>query len=106
MFDAVSMATSQTSAATNVQNLDSASIFVEWSGASSPVGTVTVQARNGAAGTWYTLDFGASIDVSGASGNHQLVFNEMPFTDIRLVYTRSSGSGPLTATISAKTVGA
>lgn len=105
MWDATSMAATSTSTSTNVQNLDKASIFVEWTG-TSPVGTITVQARNSASGTWYDLDFGAAITVSGNTGSHSIVFNELPFTDIQLVYTRTSGTGSITATYVSKVTGA
>jgi hypothetical protein len=94
-----------TSSIVNVINLDTASIHVYWNG-TSPVGVITVEARNGESNSWYNLDFGSTISVSGNSGNHQIVFTEMPFTDIRLVYTRSSGSGTLNAIITMKTTGA
>lgn len=105
MFDAVSLGANATSSETSVINLDKASIHIVWTG-SSPVGTITAQARNGESDAWYVLDFGAAISVSGSSGEHQLVFNELPFTDIRLLYTRTSGSGSITARLSAKVQGA
>lgn len=104
MLSAASMASDQTSAATNVINMDKASIHVSWTG-SSPVGTLSVQARNGELDSWYDLDFGGVISVSGASGDHQIILNELPFTDIRLTYTATSGSGSITARISMKQVG-
>lgn len=110
MFDNVDISGSQTSADTTVKTQDKAFVIIEWSG-SSPVGAITVQARNykypvGPDSGWVTLDFGSAIAVSGNTGNHQLVFNEMPFTDIRLVYTSTSGTGTLSAYISSKVVGA
>lgn len=106
MFDAVELSSSQTSAATNVINLDTASIHLVWSAGSSPVGDITVEARNGEDDSWYELDFGSTISISGASGDHQLMLNEMPFTDIRIVYTRTSGSATLDAVLTMKTTGA
>lgn len=104
MIDAGSLGSSITSSTVNVINLDKASIHLEWTG-SSPVGTITVQARNGEHDAWYALDLGSTISISGASGDHQLVFNELPFTDIRLLYTRTSGSGSLDAVVTMKVVG-
>lgn len=105
IFDEVSIAATQISASTNVINLDNASVHVKWTG-SSPVGVLTVQARNGENDAWYDLDMGGTISISGNSGDHQLVFNSLPFTDLRLIYTRTSGSGNLTAALTMKTVGA
>lgn len=106
MYNAVSLGATVTSTITSVAGMDKASIYFEWSAGTSPVGTLTVHARNGADGTWRELNMGSTISISGASGAHDLVFNELPFTDIKLVYTRSSGTGTVTATIAAKTVGA
>lgn len=105
MIDAGDLSGSITSSVVNVINLDKASIHLIWSG-SSPVGVITVEARNGELDSWYELDLGSAINISGASGDHQLVFNEIPFTDIRLQYTFTSGTGSIDALISMKTIGA
>lgn len=105
LVDSQSLASNITSDVVSVKNLDQASIHLEWSGV-FPVGAVTIEARNGEQDVWYELDFGSSIDISGASGNHQIVFNQMPFSDIRLQYSATSGSGTLDAFITAKVVGA
>lgn len=109
MFSGADISVNQTSVDTVIKTQDKAFIIVEWNG-TSPVGTLTVQARNfkypvGPDSGWVTLDFGSAISISGNSGNHQLVFNEMPFTDIRLVYAATSGTGTLDAYLSSKTVG-
>lgn len=105
MASAADMSADITTSATSVLNLDKASIHIAWSG-TAPVGIVIVQARNGENDPWYALDMGGTIAISGASGSHQLVFNELPFTDIRLMYDRTSGSGALNATLTMKVVGA
>lgn len=106
MFGAsgTSLAATVESSTVNVQNLDSAGIHVSWTG-SSPVGVITVQARNGSDDSWYDLDFGSTISVSGNTGNHQIVFNSLPFTDIKMTYTRTSGTGTIHAKITAKQLG-
>lgn len=110
MLSAASMVSSQTQATpTYVKNLDRASILVEWTG-TSPVGTLEVQAQNirepvGAASAWETVDMGAPITISGNTGSHTLIFNSLPFTRLRLVYTRTSGTGTLNAIILGKTEG-
>jgi hypothetical protein len=105
MIDAGDMSTSLPSQSTNVINLDKASIHLVWTG-TSPVGVITVEAQNGENDSWYDLDFGSTINISGNSGDHQIVFSELSFTTIRINYTRTSGTGSLTATISAKVTGA
>lgn len=104
-FDAVSMAVNQTSPEINVINLDKASIFIEWNG-SSPVGAIVLQAKNAADGQWLTVDLGAPVAISGNTGSHQIILNELPFYAIRLHYVATSGSGALDATVAAKTLGA
>lgn len=99
-----SMASTITSNVVNVQNMDKASIHVAWSG-TSPVGTITVQSRNGVDDSWNDVSFGSAISVSGNSGDHQIIFNELPWTDIRFIYSASSGTGTLIASLTAKQVG-
>lgn len=105
MLDAVSIATSQTSAPTSVINMDKAGILVEWSAGAAPVGVITVEARYSPDGNFVAIDFGSAINVSGNSGSVQILLEELPYQDIRLVYTRTSGSATMSATILIKQVG-
>lgn len=98
-----------TSSVTNVENLDIAGILVEWS-SSSINGVLTVEARHqkkdkAEQATWYELDFGTAINIDTDNSFHQLVLNELPFTDIRIKYTSTSGTGTLNATLTAKQIG-
>lgn len=104
MLEDASLAGNLTGVVTNVQNLDKASIHISWTG-TSPVGVVTVEARNSDKDSWYTVDMGAAINISGNSGDHLLVFNELPFYDMRLQYTASSGTGTVDAIITMKQTG-
>lgn len=104
MLDAADMSANATSSIVNVQNMDKASIHVYWAG-TSPVGTMTVEARNGANEPWFALDMGSPITISGNTGFHELIFNEVPFTDIRLQYDATSGAGTLNSAITLKQVG-
>ena len=97
LFDQEDISVSATSAETSVINLDKASIAVAWTG-TSPVGEITVEARNGEKDAWVQLDI-ATMAISGNSGNHRILFLELPFTDIRMQYTSTSGTGNLDATI-------
>ena len=110
LFNAADMSTTQTSPATNTENLDKASIIVRWSG-TSPVGVITVEGKNKVQtangmvdSDWVVLDF-EPINVTGNSGNHTILFIELPFTELRLVYTATSGTGAITAVITAKQIG-
>ena len=83
---------------------DKASISIQWSG-SSPVGTFEILARNGEDDAWQALDFGSVIAVSGNTGDHRVLLNELPFTDIRIDYAATSGTGTVDAIVTAKQVG-
>ena len=104
-FDAVNIATSQSSLEIEVGQSDYGSIYLSWTG-SSPVGVIEVQAKNGEKGTYRALDFGSTISISGNSGNHDIILNEMPFTHLMLVYTSTSGTGSMNAQVTLKSVGA
>jgi len=114
MFDAVTISTDQSSTATNVLNLDNASIQVIWSGGGTPVGTITVEATNidpdlpsfDSTTDYVTLTLSGTIAVSGNSGNHSIILEEMPFYAIRLIYTSTSGTATMSAYLSSKTIGA
>ncbi len=106
-----------TSEATVLQSLSLAGYGISW-GTSTAVGTVSVQVSNdytlsatgqdGDAGTWTTIPFdynGAtvtSIPVTGSSGTGFLNIAKIAAYACRLVYTYTSGSGTLNATITGK----
>lgn len=104
MIDAGDLSGNITSEITSVINLDKASIVLAWTG-TSPVGTIEVQARNGEDDAWRALEFSSAINISGNSGDHRILLNETPFTDIRVVYNFASGTGTLDAIVTAKQVG-
>lgn len=98
----VSMATSQTSDITTIERMDNIEILVSWTG-TSPVGTLTVQ-RSPDQVTWYPLDFGSSIPISGNTGTHEIYINQLATPYIECVYTAVSGTGIITASISTKSL--
>lgn len=104
IYNSVDLSSSQTSAEVEVGQADYGSIFVSWSG-SAINGTLEVQAKNGVNGTYRALDFGSVISLTGSPGNHDIILNEMPFTHLKLVYTRSAGTGSMTASITTKSKG-
>jgi hypothetical protein len=105
LFDNKVVTSNTMSSSTNVAQLDNASIDLRWN-ASTLVATVEVQAKNGVNSNWRTLDFGSPITITGSSGAHEILLLIMPFTDIRLVITVTSGSGNVDAVLTSKTVGA
>lgn len=111
-----SMASNITTAPTILQSMKKASYGFSWAG-TSPVGTVSIQCSNdyslnangtgNNAGTWNTLPFTSSsgalvtsFPVSGNSGNGFLELTTSAYA-LRAVYTAGSGTGTLTATITA-----
>lgn len=111
MLNEIDLTTNATSPATVITHLDRASVFIDWSG-SDAVGEVQFEARKidkdkpVADADWRTLDFGATIDITGASGNHEVILNSLDFTELRVQYITTSGTtGTLTATLTAKQIG-
>ena len=105
MFDSEVVSSATTSKEINVGQTDLAAIDVVWS-ASSLVADVKVEAQTGDDSAWREVDISGTPAISGASGDHQIIFNELPFTKIRLSVGVTSGSGTITATISTKSKGA
>lgn len=114
----VNMSSNITSNITNVEQFDKCSLHLTWT--AGPVGSFTVQARNGgkpAANTalpspkiddsWYDLDFGSAMSVTGADSELIIQLLELPFTDIRVKWAASSGSASdLKILLTQKVVGA
>jgi len=110
-------AVSITSAPTILQSLSLASYQLSWTG-TSPVGVVTVQVSNdyalsptgtvAVAGTWTNIYFpvagaqAASLAVSGNTGNAFINLSDLGAYAVRLVYTKTSGVGSLTAIVNGK----
>ena len=109
MLENADMTATTTSKLTEVSNLDKASIHVVWSG-TAPIGTITVESTNdnpdNPLAVWREVVFNATIEVTGDNGDHDIVFNELPFNAIRIKYAPTSGSGTINAALSAKVVGA
>lgn len=109
MLDEADLTLTTTSNLTEVSNLDKASIHIVWSG-TSPIGTIIVESTNDSASNpqavWREVNFGSAIEITGNSGDHDIVFNELPFNAIRIKYVPTSGSGTINAALSASVVGA
>ena len=100
-----------TGPATNISYLDNVAIQLNFTG--TPTGTFSIQGSldhkeyNGQivnAGNFVPLTFSSTLAASGAAGQILLDLNQLSFPYIRIVYTRTSGSGSLDAYISAKAV--
>lgn len=96
---------------TVIQNLSMVSYDISWSGA-TPVGVLSVQVSNtytqnadgsvANAGNWTTLTLSATTAVSGNTGNGFIDVDASAGYAIRLVYTKTSGTGSLQATVNGK----
>jgi len=114
----VNMSGAITSNITNVEQLDKCSIHLSWT--AGPVGTFTVQARNGGTpaaltalpkakydDTWYDLPMSAVGSITAPDSELLVLLNELPMTDIRILYTATSGAATdLKILLTAKVVGA
>lgn len=103
-FNSQTVSTTTTSNSSKVDQLDYGSIALQWS-ASTLVAAATIEVKNGDNGDWRTLDFGSPITISSSSGSHEIDFLQMPFTDMRMKVTVTSGSGTVDAVFTAKNTG-
>ena len=104
LFDdeAVSADIQSTTVKTDLTDL--ASIELNWS-ASTLAANVEVQAKNGKNGAWRALALGSVPTISGASGSHDIILTELPFTELRVALTSVTGSGTVNAVITSKSKG-
>lgn len=90
-----------TSTPTNIINKDNVAIALVWTG--SPVGTFAVNVSQDKT-TWIPLTLSTTPVASGSAGSIGLDLNQLAFPHIQVVYTKTSGTGTLNCTISAKQV--
>lgn len=96
---------------TITQLLSMISYDISWSG-TVPVGVITVQVSNSYsqngdgsvrnAGNWTTLTLSAATNVSGNTGNGFIDVDATAGYAIRLVYTKTSGTGTLSVIVHGK----
>lgn len=106
------MAASITSAAQEIQYQDNIGIQLNWSGA--PVGTFSVQISMDhkediegnivTAGNWITLPLSPAITASGTPDTAYIDLNQQSAPYVRVVYTRTSGTGTLNAFVTGKAI--
>ena len=116
MLNAIDLDTSANSSATFTTTIDQLSINIVWSGSTGTnTGAIVVQGTNKdpdasdfAAADYFDLELsGGAVNLTGASGEHIIIFDKIPFRAIRLVYTNSThAAGTVSAIMSAKTLGA
>lgn len=112
-----SMAGNITSSVTIIQKLSMISYGLSWAG-TTPIGTIQVQVSNdysidatgetANAGTWNAITFSSagllvsSIPITGNTGNGFIDIDQIAAYAIRVVYTRTSGTGTLQCVLNAK----
>jgi hypothetical protein len=106
-----SMGASIVSAVTIIQKLSMLSYSLSWTG-TSPVGVISVEVSNdysqngdgtvNNAGTWNTLPLSDPCAVSGNTGTGFIDIDAQAGYALRLRYTRTSGTGTLSATAAGK----
>lgn len=117
VISAESMGASITSEVTILQSLTKLSYGVSWAAGSTPIGTLSIEVSNDYSllpdgtvnnpGTWNTVTLSvngvpaSSVAVSGNTGNALLDGQSSAYA-ARLVYTRSSGGGTMSAYVVAK----
>ena len=116
MLNAIDLDTSANSSATFTTTIDQLSINIVWSGSTGTnTGAIVVQGTNKdpeaadfVAADYFDLELsGGAINLTGASGEHIVIFDKIPFRAIRLAYTNSThAAGTVSAIMSAKTIGA
>jgi hypothetical protein len=107
-----SMAGSLTSDVVEIQNQDNIGVQLHWTG--TPAGSFAFQVSSDyredaegnvqVAGNWVPLTVSPAISASGSGDDAYVDFNQLSALYMRVVYTRSSGSGTLTGIIVGKGV--
>ena len=116
MLDAVDLDTSSNSSVTTTTTVDHMSINITWTGSTGTnTGSIVLQGTNNdpyasdfVASDYFDLELsGGAVNLTGASGEHIIIFDKLPFRAIRLAYTNSThAAGTVSAVMSAKTIGA
>ena len=93
---------------TTVAQTDVVQFVVAWESGQASNGDIAIEAWLNNETGWFVLEFGATISLDGASGNHQLIIQQVSFKKVRPVYTRTNGSatGTLNVAIFATSKGA
>jgi len=99
IISAVSMGGDVASSVYNISEISNYAVQFTWSAGSTPIGTINVLISND--GTNFAL-IGTAVAVSGNTGTLVIKDTMAGYVYIKAIYTRSSGSGTLTATIAGK----
>lgn len=94
----------------NVAQFDTVTYDFNWSGGAATNAKISIEFTKDEhePKTWNELDFGASIEANGPSGNHRLIITEVGFRSLRPKITRldAGASGIINASVFATNKGA
>lgn len=103
ILTAGNMSGNLTSNITEIQFKDNPDIHCSWGATGSPVGTLDVQISLDQV-HWESVPFTGVSNPSGTAGSAYFSLNQTSAAYIKLVYTRTSGSGTLGCMIAVKSV--
>jgi len=111
LVSAQSMGGDVTSNPIDLENIDNVGIQVSWTSANA-VGVISVQGSLDYkptappnSGTWFDLTFDPALAQPNSDSSGYLInLNQVPYTWLRLKYTRTSGTGTLNAYACGKAV--
>lgn len=112
IISAVSMGATITSNAVEIKLQDNIGVQLIWTG--TPTGDFSIQVSNNhledingnikVAGNWTAITLSPTVPAEGASGDAYINITEIAAPYIRIVYTRTSGTGTLDAYVVGKGV--
>ena len=91
LYDQAAVSGAVDSAVYSLANEDAAAFAVSWSNGSSPVGDLAVMVSIDGV-IWDSLDLSDTPAITGASGQHIIGLNDVPFNRAKIRWYRSSGS--------------
>lgn len=92
-----------TSDTIGVERLDNVGIQLQWTG--TPTGDFFVDARIHEDAPWTELSISPSVAASGSASDWLISLTQIPYSELRVRYERSAGTGTLEAWLMAKQVG-
>lgn len=103
IFDAGDMSGNLTSETIPCERLDNVAVQLMWTG--TPTGDFFVDARISEDAPWTELDLDPAVVAGGSASDWIMSFGQTPYSELRVRYVRSSGSGELTGWARAKALG-
>lgn len=100
-FSALSLGSTTQSDPYDIRPYDNIGIQLIWTG--TPTGTITIEAQIDSS-TWTDMGVSPAITLSGSASSQLVGIRNQAFNKIRVVYTRTSGTGSLDAYLIGKSL--